>query len=163
MYGEIAEVVVFSPNQGCAVACYYWKCAVGYGAGHGSCPGRRLDLTEITLASLWLLWASWCRCGGYRPPYMAWRRAEGPVGEGLAPVKIRTPFEGNTHTRQGFCRGESTRSRQHSGENSAWHICTGYRRFPQGRNSAGHGGTVTGVGRRDSSHSHCVAWWPDTA
>ena len=40
MYGEIAEVVVFSPNRGGAVVEHYGKYTVGYGAGCGSCPGR---------------------------------------------------------------------------------------------------------------------------
>ena len=40
MYGEIAEVVVFSPNRGGAVVKHYGKYTVGYGAGRGSCPGR---------------------------------------------------------------------------------------------------------------------------
>ena len=41
MYGEIAEVVVFSPNRGGAVIKHSGKCIVGYGAWRGSCPGRR--------------------------------------------------------------------------------------------------------------------------
>ena len=31
----------------------------------------------------------------------------------------------------------------------------------QGCNSAKDGGTVTGVGGRDSGHARCAAWWPD--
>ena len=41
MYGEIAEVVVFSPNRGGAVIKHCGKCTVGYGVWRGSRPGRR--------------------------------------------------------------------------------------------------------------------------
>ena len=102
-----------------------------------------------------------CRCGGYRPPCVTWRRAEGPAGGSLALVKARAAFEGRTHAGQGSCRGESTRSRHHSGKSSARHVCTGRRRFPLCQNSAGDGGIVTGVGRRDSDHSCYAAWRPD--
>ena len=50
---------------------------------------------------------------------------------------------------------------QHSGGNSVRHVCTGRCRFPKGRNSAGDGGTVTGVGGRDSGHTRCAEWRPD--
>jgi len=40
MYGEIAEVVVFSPNRGGAVIKHCGKCTVGYGVWRGSRPGR---------------------------------------------------------------------------------------------------------------------------
>ena len=58
---------------------------------------------------------------------------------------------------------EGTGSWQHSGGNSVKHVYTGCRRFPQGWNNAGDGGTVTGVGGRDSGHTHCAAWRPDAA
>ena len=51
MYGEIAEVVVFSPNRGCTVDEHCWKYTVGYGAGRGSCPERLPGLAEIAPAS----------------------------------------------------------------------------------------------------------------
>ena len=51
MYGEIAKVVVFSPNRGCTVIDHYWKYTVGYGAGRGSCLGRLHGLAEIAPAS----------------------------------------------------------------------------------------------------------------
>ena len=41
MYGEIAEVVVFSPNRGGAVVEHCRKYTVGYGVWRGSRPGRR--------------------------------------------------------------------------------------------------------------------------
>ena len=103
------------------------------------------------------------RCGGYRSPCSTWRRVKGPAGGDLALVKTRTSSKGCAHTRRGFCKGESTRSRQHSGKSSAKRVCTGCRRFPQGCNSAGDGRTVTGVGGWDFGHSCCAAWWPDAA
>ena len=42
-------------------------------------------------------------CGGYRPPRLTWRYAEGPADGGLALVKIRTMSEGCAHACQGFC------------------------------------------------------------
>ena len=41
MHGEIAEVVVFSPNRGGAVAVHYRKYTLEYGAWRSSRPGRR--------------------------------------------------------------------------------------------------------------------------
>ena len=41
MYGEIAKVVVFSPNRGGAVVEHCGKYTVGYGAMRGSHPGHR--------------------------------------------------------------------------------------------------------------------------
>ena len=41
MYGEIAKVVVFSPNRGGAVVEHCRKYTVGYGAWRGSHLGRR--------------------------------------------------------------------------------------------------------------------------
>ena len=35
------------------------------------------------------------------------------------------------------------------------------RRFTQCRHSVRNGGAVTGVGGRDSDHSHCAEWLPD--
>ena len=64
---------------------------------------------------------------------------------------------------EGPAEEEGTESWQHSDGNSVRHVYTGCRRFPQGWNSAGDGGTVTGVGGRDSGHSRCAAWWPDAA
>ena len=33
----------------------------------------------------------------------------------------------------------------------------------QGRNTAGNGGIVAGVGGRDSGHTRCAAWWIDAS
>ena len=41
MFGEIAEVVVFSPNRGGAVVEHYGKYTVGHGFGRGNRPGHR--------------------------------------------------------------------------------------------------------------------------
>ena len=41
MFGEIAEVVIFSPNHGGAVVEHCRKYTVGYGAWRGSRPGCR--------------------------------------------------------------------------------------------------------------------------
>ena len=41
MHGEKGEVVVFSPNRGGAVVEHFRKYTAGYGAWHGSRPGRR--------------------------------------------------------------------------------------------------------------------------
>ena len=70
-------------------------------------------------------------------------------------------FEGRAHADRGFYSREGTRSRQYSGKSSARHVCTGRRWFPQCRGSAGDGRAVTGVGERDSGHSHFGEWWPD--
>ena len=163
MYGG-SEVVVFSPNRGCRG----WPLLKVHCGALGS---MALGVAVILGSPLALRRSRRCpgdscgrrggRCGGYRSPCSTWRRVKGPAGGGLALVKTRTPSKGCAHTRRGFCKGESTRSRQHSGKSSAKRVCTGCRRFPQGRNSAGNGGTVTGVGGRDSGHSCCAAWWPD--
>jgi hypothetical protein len=53
---------------------------------------------------------------------------------------------------EGSAVEEGTGSWQHSGESSVRHVRTGCRRFPQGRNSDGNGGTVTRLGGQDSGH-----------
>jgi len=51
MYGEIAEVVVFSPNRGCAVDAHCGKYTVGYGAGRDSRPEKLCSFAGIAPAS----------------------------------------------------------------------------------------------------------------
>ena len=50
-----------------------------------------------------------CCCRGYRPPGVAWRRSEGPAGQGLVLVKAGAASEGRAHAVRGFRGGESTR------------------------------------------------------
>ena len=50
-----------------------------------------------------------CCCGGYHPPSVAWRRSEGPTGQGLVPVKAGATSEGRAHAVRGLRRGESTK------------------------------------------------------
>ena len=128
-----------------------------HGAGRGGCPGRCPDLAEIAPVSLWFLWASWCSLLRVPSSVLTWQSIEGSAGGGLALVKARTAFEGCTHADRGFCGRGSTRSRQHNGGSSAGHVCTGRRRFPQCRHSAGDGGAVTRVGGRDFDYSCCAA------
>ena len=46
-------------------------------------------------------------CGGYRPPGVAWRRSEGPAGQGLVLVKDGATSEGRAHAVQWLRGGES--------------------------------------------------------
>ena len=46
-------------------------------------------------------------CRGYRPPGVAWRHSEGPVGQGLVLVKARAASEGRVHATRGLRGGES--------------------------------------------------------
>jgi len=48
-------------------------------------------------------------CGGYHPPGVAWRRSEGPTGQGLVPVKAGAASEGRGHAVRGLCGRESTK------------------------------------------------------
>ena len=41
-------------------------------------------------------------CRGYRPPGVAWRRSEGPTGQGLVPDKARASSEGRAHAVRGL-------------------------------------------------------------
>ena len=54
MYGEIFEVVAFSPNRGvqwsATVESTLWSTGE-YGVGRGSCPGQPLGLAEIASVS----------------------------------------------------------------------------------------------------------------
>ena len=82
------EVVVFSPNRGGAVVEHCRKYTVGYGAWHGSCPGRHPwpcgDRAGVLAAP----------AGGMAVPMEStvsrstWRRSEGPVGGGPTLVKV---------------------------------------------------------------------------
>ena len=48
-------------------------------------------------------------CGGYHPPGMAWRRSEGPTGQGLVPVRAEAASEGRAHAVRGLRGRESTK------------------------------------------------------
>ena len=48
-----------------------------------------------------------CCCRGYRPLGVAWRRSEGPAGQGLVLVKAGAASEGRAYAVRGFCGGES--------------------------------------------------------
>ena len=107
MYGEITEFVVFSPNRGGAVVEHCKKNTAEYGAWHGSRPGRRPwpcgDRAGVLVAPA----GGVVVARGYHPPGMAWRRSEGPAGQGLVLVKVRAPSEGRAHAVRGFRGGES--------------------------------------------------------
>ena len=48
-------------------------------------------------------------CGGYHPPGVAWRRSEGPTGQGLIPVKAGAASDGRAHAVQGLRGRKSTK------------------------------------------------------
>jgi len=48
-------------------------------------------------------------CGGYHPPGMAWRRSEGPTGQGLVLVKAGAASEGRAHAVRVLRGRESTK------------------------------------------------------
>ena len=103
-------------------------------------------------------------CRGYRPPDVAWRRSEGPAGQGPIPVKIGAASEGRAHAVQWLHGGESMKEVWGVGSTVAGAVpgpsCTASQ-VPQCRHSVRNGGAVTGVGGRDSGHSHCAEWLPD--
>ena len=103
MYGEIAEVVVFSPNRGVVVVGCRRKYTVGCGAGRGGRPGVSFSLAEIVPVSCGIKGRSGGRRREYRLPRLSWRSTEGSVDGGLALVKVRTPSEGLPHACRGFC------------------------------------------------------------
>ena len=47
--------------------------------------------------------------GGYHPPGVAWRRSEGPTGQGLVLVKAGAAFESRAHAVRGLHGRESTK------------------------------------------------------
>ena len=101
------------------------------------------------------------RCRRYRPLCPSWQSTEGSAG-GVLLWSRSVPHSRVVPTlTEDPAEEEGTGSWQHSGENSVRYVCTGCRRFPQSRKSAGDGGIVTGVGGRDSGHSCCAAWRPD--
>ena len=51
-------------------------------------------------------------CGRYRPPGVAWRRPEGPIGQGLVQVKAGAASEGRAHAVRGLRGRESTKEVQ---------------------------------------------------
>ena len=107
MYGEIAEVVVFSPNRGSEVVEYCGK----YTVGQWRAWRRAQQLswaTSLVLQRLHRHPDGSCAhrggfCGRYRPPCLSCRSAEGSTDGSLALVKARTPFEGCAHACRGFC------------------------------------------------------------
>ena len=48
-------------------------------------------------------------CGGYHPPGVAWRRSEGPTGQGLVLVKAGAASEGRAYAIRGLRGRESTK------------------------------------------------------
>ena len=71
--------------------------------------GIVLGLVEIAPASWQLQQAAWSLLWGYCPPGVAWRRSEGPTGQGLVLVKARAAFEGRAHAVRGLRGRESTK------------------------------------------------------
>ena len=65
-------------------------------------------------------------CGGYRPPGVAWRRSEGPIGQGSCPGQGRSCFRGSCPCRSRAPQKEKfeggMRSWQYSGWSSAEHV-----------------------------------------
>ena len=111
--------------------------------------GIVLSLAEITPAF-------------WRLERAAWRRFEGPAGQGLVLVKAGVASESRAHAVRGFRGRESTKEAQGVGSIVAGAVpstsCTASQVptvSPQRR------GAVTGVGGRDSGHYHCEEWRPD--
>ena len=123
-----SEVVVFSPNRGCAVNVYCRKYTVRHWRSWRrawQASWETFSLAGIAPTSCGSSGRHGGCCGRYRPPCLSWRSAEGSIDGGLALVKVRTPPEGRPHASQGLRGRGSTGSRQHSGGNSARHVCTG--------------------------------------
>ena len=71
--------------------------------------GIVLGLADIASASCGSSgWRGRC-CGGYRPPGVAWRRSEGPTGQGLILAKAGAASEGRAHAVRGLRGRESTK------------------------------------------------------
>jgi len=149
------------------IAGVQWSSTVG-STLWGMAPGMAvvlgivLGLAEIAPASWRLQRAAWSLLWGYRPPGMAWRRSEGPTGQGLVLVKAGVTFESRAHAVRGFRGRESTKEARGVGSIVAGAVpstsCTASQvpTVPPQRR-----GAVTGVGGRDSGHYHCGEWWPD--
>ena len=97
------EIVVFSPNRGGTVIEYCGKYTVGYGAGRGSCPWSCGDRAGVLAAPA----GGVVVAVGVPPPSVAWRRSEGPAGQGLVLVKAGAASEGRAHAVRGLRGGES--------------------------------------------------------
>ena len=69
--------------------------------------GIVFGLAEIAPASWRLQRAAWSLLWGYRPPGVAWRRSEGPTGQGLVLVKAGAASEGRAHAARGLRGAES--------------------------------------------------------
>jgi len=94
MYGEISKVVIFSPNRGRIAEGPCRKYTVEHGVGHDSRPGRPFSPMEIASASCGVSgWSGGC-CGKYHPLRLTWWSTEDSVDGSLAPVMVRTAFEG---------------------------------------------------------------------
>ena len=108
-----SRVVVSSPNRGCAVDDYCRKYTVVQWRAQ-----RRA--WQLSWATSLVLRRSRQRpggssgrrdrcCGGYHPPGVAWRRSEGPTGQGLVLVKAGAASEGRAHAVRGLRGRESTK------------------------------------------------------
>jgi len=98
MYGEITEVVVFSPNRGGAVVEHCRKYTVGYDAWRGSRPGRRPWTCEYRAGILAAPAGGMAVLVESTVPRSTGRRSEGPAGGGPALVKVGAASEGRAHT-----------------------------------------------------------------
>ena len=155
MYREIAEVIVFPPNRGGAVVEHCRKYTVRYGAWRGSRPwpcGDRAGVLAAPAGGVAVPVESTVprvRRGGtprvLQAGVLPWSRS-GPL-----PRAVPMPFEGSAEGKvQGKYGDLATQWLEQCRARLAQH-----RRFPQWRRSVQNGGAVTGVGGRDSGHSHC--------
>ena len=148
---KISRVGVFSPNRGRAV----YGCCRKYTVEHWrvwrqawQASWEPFSLAGIAPASCGSSGRRGGRCRRYRPLCPSWQSTEGSAG-GVLLWSRSVP------------RSRVVPTLAEDPENSVRHVCTGCRRFPQSRNSAGDGCIVTGVGGRDSGHSCYAAWRPD--
>ena len=161
----IMEVVVFSPNRGGAVVEHCGKYTGGYGAGRGSHPGHRpwscrdhagflaAPAGGVVIAVGGTVLQAWR--GGV--PRVLQARVLSRSRPEPPPRVVPMPFEGSTEGKVRRRYGELVAQwLKQCRARSALH-----RRFPQYRHSVRYGRAVTGVGGRDSGHSHCEEWWPD--
>ena len=165
MYGEIAEVVVFSPSRGGAVVEHCRKYTVRYGAWRGSRPRHRpwpcgdrggilaAPAGGVVVAVGGTVLRAWR--GNISRVLQArvssWSRPE-PLSEGRAHV-VRG-LRGRESTKEVWGVGSIVAGAVPSTSCTTSHVPTV---LPQRRN----GRAVTGVGGRDSGHSHCGEWRPD--
>jgi len=162
---EIAEVVVLSLNRGGAVVEHCRKCTMGYDVRRGSHPGHRpwpcgdhagvlTALEGGVVVPVESIVPRVRRSGAPRVPQagvLPWSRS-GPL-----PRAVPMPFVGST---EGKARGKYGELVAQWLEQCRARLAQ-HRRFPQWRHSIQNGGAVSGVGGRDSGHSHCAEWRPD--